>query len=407
MDAHYTYSYDVVLATTTETLHAYPHCSAYCANQTLQRFALPDIEPDNDIDAFAFVMPFSEHETFGYLYCHQCSEIIGGPDEDDEDDDPEPTDDDPEPTDGEHVGFVTYDGSEPYPWRTACTCGWVGRGYMAEHAAQSVVEDHESTEHGTDSTPGMFVYSADGWTVALDPNHHMASIGVELCGSMEGMAKDFMREGITFLNQTMNAKGLSESDALAEINKGGTWAILSRDETTDEDDEVTETACEHAGPCTPLYDARSYCATYPPTDEDDEDDEDGWSADHAIATVEALGVHALGRMADVRAAADGLKFLDLVRETFIEWLGCCGADCPEDVERMSGDAKWDNVESAIPVYDADLWTTFADLGAWSEDVSEYVRPDADMDSRGRFALTLIGERLWDALVVVGTEDVAA
>ena len=32
--------------------------------------------------------------------------------------------------------------SHGYPWRAECWCGYVSRGYVAEHAAQSMADNH-------------------------------------------------------------------------------------------------------------------------------------------------------------------------------------------------------------------------------------------------------------------------
>lgn len=36
-----------------------------------------------------------------------------------------------------------------YPWRASCACGWASRGYVAEHAARLMAEDHECPEEGS------------------------------------------------------------------------------------------------------------------------------------------------------------------------------------------------------------------------------------------------------------------
>jgi len=41
-----------------------------------------------------------------------------------------------------HAVAVTLTGGR-YPFRPTCSCGWVTRGYVAEHAARAVADDHE------------------------------------------------------------------------------------------------------------------------------------------------------------------------------------------------------------------------------------------------------------------------
>lgn len=41
-----------------------------------------------------------------------------------------------------HDVAVTLTGGR-YPFRPTCSCGWGARGYVAEHAAQAVADDHK------------------------------------------------------------------------------------------------------------------------------------------------------------------------------------------------------------------------------------------------------------------------
>jgi hypothetical protein len=43
-----------------------------------------------------------------------------------------------------HRVAVTREGGR-YPFRPTCSCGWVTRGYVAEHAARLVAEDHKES----------------------------------------------------------------------------------------------------------------------------------------------------------------------------------------------------------------------------------------------------------------------
>lgn len=48
-------------------------------------------------------------------------------------------------TSSEHVTSVTYDPQQRYPYRISCTCEAPFRGYVAEHAARAIAQDHEAT----------------------------------------------------------------------------------------------------------------------------------------------------------------------------------------------------------------------------------------------------------------------
>lgn len=66
------------------------------------------------------------------------------------------------------------------------------------------------------------VIERDGWKVTLDTTQTIVLAGLSL---------DFDWITVTLERLAMEtAKGLSESDALASINDGGSWAILERTE---------------------------------------------------------------------------------------------------------------------------------------------------------------------------------
>lgn len=44
------------------------------------------------------------------------------------------------------VVTVVVDRSQRYPHRAQCSCGWVSRGYVREHAAQLVADGHAEAE---------------------------------------------------------------------------------------------------------------------------------------------------------------------------------------------------------------------------------------------------------------------
>jgi len=76
-----------------------------------------------------------------------------------------------------------------------------------------------------------------------------------------------------------------------------------------------------------------------------------------------------------------------------------------DVRERIGDndGVWDDdyageiADSAVPVYTYQMWLTFVDLGAWTEDPSEIGADEQDMDRQGSACLYLIANRLAYAL----------
>ncbi|ADD45887.1 hypothetical protein [Stackebrandtia nassauensis] len=47
-----------------------------------------------------------------------------------------------------HKTTVEYDGTRRYPWLPTCTCGEQFWGYVAEHAAQAIVDEHVAETSG-------------------------------------------------------------------------------------------------------------------------------------------------------------------------------------------------------------------------------------------------------------------
>lgn len=87
------------------------------------------------------------------------------------------------------------------------------------------------------------------------------------------------------------------------------------------------------------------------------------------------------------ADSAGSQFLDQVRDAFLE-----------AVEYNEG--KWDAddgahtiADAAVPIYTRDVWTTFVDLGAYTEDPSELGADVDDMEQAAKICLYMIAERL--------------
>ena len=99
------------------------------------------------------------------------------------------------------------------------------------------------------------------------------------------------------------------------------------------------------------------------------------------------------RARDAEPASAGAQYLRRVAEAFaeaLEYSGARGDDARDEAAEV--------VDSCVPIYTHDLWTTFVDLAAYQEDVSEYAGEEHDMEQLARVALYLIGERLAYALL---------
>jgi hypothetical protein len=86
----------------------------------------------------------------------------------------------------------------------------------------------------------------------------------------------------------------------------------------------------------------------------------------------------------------GAQYLRAVRDSVLEWW--------ED-ERDTSDpdeASHERVDSLVPIYNHERWTTFVDLAAYHEDLDDFGRPD-DMTDAAGVALYLVGRRLFEAL----------
>ena len=123
----------------------------------------------------------------------------------------------------------------------------------------------------------------------------------------------------------------------------------------------------------------------------------------------------LSNEADISSApvreSEGSKFLEIIRDAFIERMEFQRSDAidkarpwheNEDyvLEIMDDDAVdiiHEVVDGCVPIYTHQIWETFTDLCAWSEDLSELGGPETDMNKNAMTALYMIGCRLGDAL----------
>jgi len=77
----------------------------------------------------------------------------------------------------------------------------------------------------------------------------------------------------------------------------------------------------------------------------------------------------------------------------------------ENDEELSDDAAHEIADGAVPVYTHERWTTFVDLCAWAEDITDYQDPDGDMTDAAGIALYQIAARLANALIEEISEEV--
>ena len=120
-----------------------------------------------------------------------------------------------------------------------------------------------------------------------------------------------------------------------------------------------------------------------------------------LEEVNGMTANALARDAECYSpdgpGSPGAAFLARVRDDMVEQIE--SADDGSGYLRNMNDAMSEVADSAVPTYTSDLWETFADLGAWTEDPSELGADCSDMGQAARTCLFLIAERLAGAIVI--------
>lgn len=102
----------------------------------------------------------------------------------------------------------------------------------------------------------------------------------------------------------------------------------------------------------------------------------------------------------------GAIFLGRVRDDVLEMVeGLDDFDGADDFARMSEDETHMIADGAVPIYTAEKWATFTDLGAWQTDVSDYIGGEEDLDKLGSIALYEIARTLADAILAEITEAI--
>jgi hypothetical protein len=114
--------------------------------------------------------------------------------------------------------------------------------------------------------------------------------------------------------------------------------------------------------------------------------------------------HELAGMADTASpdtpTSAGAEYLRRVESGAIEhW------DELDEDQRGDEDYRSDEVhelaDGLVPIYTHAIWSTFVDLAAYQEDVTDYCGPEDEMERRAMIALYMIAERLvravWDEM----------
>ena len=101
----------------------------------------------------------------------------------------------------------------------------------------------------------------------------------------------------------------------------------------------------------------------------------------------------------------GARFLTNVRDAVLD---LCATRYAVDLDRIDDNGSVTEIADGAPsVYTYTLWQQFTDLGAWTEDVTEFGEL-TDMEQGARVALYMIADRLArvivDAIAEAATED---
>jgi hypothetical protein len=120
----------------------------------------------------------------------------------------------------------------------------------------------------------------------------------------------------------------------------------------------------------------------------------------------------LARLADVTDpdAHDGMGFSADQGTTPVEgspgakFLRSVAYDVANLLDEADEDTPSEIADSAVPIYTHEMWSTFVDLAAYTEDISELGAEDAEMDKQAATALYMIAERLASALIEAETDD---
>ena len=133
----------------------------------------------------------------------------------------------------------------------------------------------------------------------------------------------------------------------------------------------------------------------------------------AIDTINNLNAYRLARIADTAPpdalGSPGAQFLTTVRDSLVEWVEY---NRDEDIETLGDraanealietlgaraqDDALEQVDSTVPAYTHQLWQTFIDLAAYTDEASDEFE-GGDMTDGASYILARIAERLFMAL----------
>ena len=121
----------------------------------------------------------------------------------------------------------------------------------------------------------------------------------------------------------------------------------------------------------------------------------------AIDTINNFSAYRLSLKADVESpdavGSHGAQFLASVRDAFVEWVEY-GRDAydVQSLPETAQDHAIDQVDACVPVYTHQIWQTFIDLSAYSDESSDEF-DGATMTEQASYVLARIAERLFMAL----------
>ena len=120
----------------------------------------------------------------------------------------------------------------------------------------------------------------------------------------------------------------------------------------------------------------------------------------AIDTINNLNAYRLANMANVASPdtqdSHGAQLLTRVRDALVEWVEYRQGEDVETLGVKAQDDAFEQADSTVPVYTHQIWQTFIDLAAYSDEASDEF-DGATMTEQASYVLARIAERLFVAL----------
>ena len=120
----------------------------------------------------------------------------------------------------------------------------------------------------------------------------------------------------------------------------------------------------------------------------------------AIDTINNFSAYRLSLKAGVESpdAVDshGAQFLEGVRDALVEWVEHNRGEDIDTLSEKAQDDAFEQVDACVPVYTHQLWQTFTDLAAYSDEASDEL-DGGTMTEQASYVLASIAERLFMAL----------